>query len=755
MPSNRSESRPTESTRRRFLRRTAAATLIGPALATAGSTTLVGAEPDAKKASSPKAGRYALLVGCTKYPSLPLGMQLRGPANDVVLMRQLLMGRFGFSARQIVTLAERQTRPDRKPTRGNIVREFERLTKVVRQGDRVVILLSGHGSRQPDNDPVNPDDPEPDGFDEIFLPSDIGDWDGDAQRVKNSIVDDEIRGWLDRIRRRGATVWFVADSCHSGTLSRGGSDETARQVPAGQLIPERVMKRARAAAVSKSTSGKTPAGGQTSPAPTGGLVALYAAQPDEPTYEKRLPPDSDKRKPYGLLTYAINEILTRSTAPMSYRQLAQAVHQLYVQWGRAYPTPLLEGADIDREVLGRDTWSGWSRFRLVKDAQGRLTVNAGTLQGVRKESVLRVFSLSGKTPGAQPIGHVRVVSEGTLESVVVPVAFGKVSRTQNLPANAPCEIAYRTYGDFRLQVAVARIDLDGQPISTNERQKLSGVLRELADGKHSFVKPVVSTADAEWVIGLREKNVYLVPPGGLVVDRTRGSERVVAASSPLFGPAPLDARLKDWLGKRLQRIARVRNLMSLADGPGVIAATGADVQLELVRYQSLSDANPQPVRWSNGVTLKTGDIVAFRVKNRGTTPVDVTLLFIGSGYGIEAFVPSSPVYAGVRLNPGKKLLSPRARVTPTAGLEHMMLIATRSRVQEQPANFGWLAQPSLERARAVSSVPPSPLRQLLETSAFAEGQARGLTPVATESQVIRVLSWEVRGGTRKQKRNKS
>jgi len=750
MNPDRTGSRPNENTRRRFLQNATAATLIGPALTQAGSTMLFGGESVVEKKPAQKTGRHALLVGCTKYPSLPLGQQLRGPANDVVLMRQLLIARFGFTAKQIVTLAERQTSQNRKPTRENIVREFERLTRVVRQGDRVVILLSGHGSRQPDNDPGNPDDPEPDGFDEIFLPSDIGEWDGSTNKVKNSIVDDEIRGWLDAIRRRGATVWFVADSCHSGTLSRGGSDETARQVPASQLVPEQVMKRAQAAATPK----KTASGPGASAEPTGGLVALYAAQADEPTYEKRLPPDSDKRKPFGLLTYAINEILTRSKTPMSYRQLAQGVHQLYVQWGRSYPTPLLEGADVDREVLGRDIWSGWSRFRLIKDARGRLTVNTGTLQGVRNGSVLRVYPLSGKTRGAQPVGHVRVMSEGTLESVVMPVAFEKIPLKRDLPANAPCEIAYRTYGDFRLRVAVAQVDLDGQPISTRERQKLTGLLRELSDGNHSFVKPVASTADTEWVIGMRNKQVYLIPPGGLLVDRPRGSVKKDAVKSTLFGPAALDGQLRDWLGERLQRIARVRNLMSLAEGPGIIAGGGADVQLELVRYKSLSDTKPQPVRWTNGVTLKAGDIVAFRVQNRGTAPVDVTLLFIGSSYGIEAFVPSSPVYAGVRLGPGKKLLSHRARVTPTAGLEHMMLIATRSRVQEQPANFGWLAQPSLERARAINPGPKSPLRQLLETSAFAEGQARGLKPVATESQVIRVLSWEVSDGKNKEKRTK-
>jgi hypothetical protein len=44
---------------------------------------------------------------CTKYPNLTTGFQLRGPANDVVLMRRLLVERFGFPALPLIAF-----RPD-------------------------------------------------------------------------------------------------------------------------------------------------------------------------------------------------------------------------------------------------------------------------------------------------------------------------------------------------------------------------------------------------------------------------------------------------------------------------------------------------------------------------------------------------------------------------------------------------------------------------------------------------------------------
>lgn len=188
-------------------------------------------------------GKHALLVGVTKYFSIDNRRHLAGPANDVRLIRDLLADRYGFPKEQVVTLSE-ESKPDRRPTRANIEREFQNLAKVVAEGDEVVILLAGHGSQQPDDDPENADDPEPDGLDEIFLPSDIGAWDGNTEKVANAICDDELRVWLAEIRRKGAFVWLIVDACHSGTIARGASSDVSRQMPLRSLgIPVRRASR--------------------------------------------------------------------------------------------------------------------------------------------------------------------------------------------------------------------------------------------------------------------------------------------------------------------------------------------------------------------------------------------------------------------------------------------------------------------------------------------------------------------------------
>ncbi len=133
-------------------------------------------------------GRRGLLVGVTKYDHLPKGQQLAGPGNDVRLMRRLLQERYQFPADGIASLTEDESNLTRRPTRANIEREFRQLADQAREGDQVVILLAGHGSRQPESNPPDPENPEPDGIDEIFLPADVSEWKGFPERVPNAIL---------------------------------------------------------------------------------------------------------------------------------------------------------------------------------------------------------------------------------------------------------------------------------------------------------------------------------------------------------------------------------------------------------------------------------------------------------------------------------------------------------------------------------------------------------------------------------------
>ena len=190
-------------------------------------------------------GNHALLIGVTFYENLEKGMHLDGPENDMLLMKELLTKRYGFPEANVRILSEHAGR-DNLPTRKNIEREFKRLAEVVKPGEQAVVVMGGHGSLQPQSDKAP--FPQPDGFDRIFLPRDVGKWDNDSGQVPNAIRGDEIGAWLRLVPDKKASVFVVLDACHSGSGVRAIDEEKKRQVDpvakGGLEIPRAAMDRA-------------------------------------------------------------------------------------------------------------------------------------------------------------------------------------------------------------------------------------------------------------------------------------------------------------------------------------------------------------------------------------------------------------------------------------------------------------------------------------------------------------------------------
>ena len=170
---------------------------------------------------------HALLIGVSRVAALPARLWLRGPDNDVALMRQALLAR-GFDAAHITVLAERTPGAAARPTRSAIDQAFAALLAHVQPGDGVVLHLAGHGVQvpqlpTPSRHGKRPPWPEPDGLDEVFLTADTQAWNDVEGRLPNALLDDEIGEWMDALVDRGATVWAVFDTCHASGMSRAGA----------------------------------------------------------------------------------------------------------------------------------------------------------------------------------------------------------------------------------------------------------------------------------------------------------------------------------------------------------------------------------------------------------------------------------------------------------------------------------------------------------------------------------------------------
>jgi hypothetical protein len=214
-----------------------------------------------------------------------------------------------------------------------------------------------------------------------------------------------------------------------------------------------------------------------------------------------------------------------------------------------------------------------------------------------------------------------------------------------------------------------------------------------------------------------------------------------------FGP--YSAEQAEKIQDDLTKIARARNLLKLVSGASDTAVE--DLEVEMVKLKDKNDKKGEKLKWgAKGLVLQPGDWVSWRVSNRGLMTLDVTLLFIDSGYGIAPLFPRRGAAGSGenRFLPGQSHLLPPVRVNPkTVGLEHVVVIAVKG--EGQPIDFTCLAQPTLEKAEesatrgAGKKALDSPLGGLLKKALYAQGASRGLDMVEADTQVLRLLSWSV------------
>ncbi|MDR2528483.1 MAG: caspase family protein [Synergistaceae bacterium] len=199
--------------------------------------------------------KYALLIGINEYSGETF-TPLKGCHNDVRLVRDLLTeDRFGFASDDVTALLDSQA------THSGILNAIRALTEKARQDDIVYIHYSGHGSATPD---LNGDEKLESGKDStlvsygsIRLRAESSDAPSANPAVEGrgapassklddyDILDDELELALANLAKKSRNVVFVADSCHSGSITRGedamatrGAPEDSRPHPAGFDAPE-------------------------------------------------------------------------------------------------------------------------------------------------------------------------------------------------------------------------------------------------------------------------------------------------------------------------------------------------------------------------------------------------------------------------------------------------------------------------------------------------------------------------------------
>lgn len=622
-------------------RRRAALALLG--------TLFAGFAADAAAAKT-----LALLVGVSDYPALPADKQLKAPANDVRRMQMALKAR-GVGPEEMAILADGVEGSAGMPTRAAILAGLDQLAASAQAGDLVIFYASGHGTRQPSRTALKVD-----GLDQVFLPRDAAPPRPEAtsgaerNRFENAIAGPDFGARLDAIRSRGAHVWFILDSCFSGSASRAVGDgvhdkkialEDIGLSTAGAMTPEKTT------VLADLTPALPPGSGQ--------LAAFYASQPNETAREVALPPSAPmERRSWGsIFTTALTDVMQRAPA-LSYRQLM-------VETGRvlradaafqARQTPSFDGDGMDAPVPGGGAAQAVDAMAW---RVGAGILHAGQMEGVETGAVVALYD-SATQPAGRPSGHA-VVQE--VEATRARLAALKPGC---MPASARCPtVAGAAMLD---KAAYARL---ARP-APQEALAISGP------------RPWPGAAAPDAAQAARLQQAFDAALAGPLKDAARRDDAAPALVAWMsmdglrFMPAGLDPQAVETgplvaippgmeTGSAAVAIARAVLRARQMTRLQAIAAAGSgrdlDVSTQVMRF-GLDPATRQcafkgpAAAVAEDAPVTVCDKVQVAVENRSSRPVMPAIFFLDDAWNLMARRPTCPVGLTVsdRLEPGRRLV---------------------------------------------------------------------------------------------------
>lgn len=669
-------------------------------------------------AAQASARTYGFLVGVSAYPHLKPELQLQGPDNDVELAAATLQ-RLGVAAADIAVL---KSSGEQRPTRDNIINGIKTLTGRLEAGDIVYLHFAGHGSQQPVRDG---DGSEGDGLDEIFLPEDVDKWQDEIGAVDKAISDNELDELITNIRRTGAFVWAVFDSCHSGTMLRSVSRIKWRNVDPGALgIPRRADPSPPAGGAGRHFGRPSPVetgAGAGSAGQLGGFVAFYAAQTHELAPELALPPGSEQPKAHGLFSYALAEAVA-SAPNATYRQLGQIILQKYVKQGMRATTPLFEGTALDARVLGLVNEPAPVQWpvTLRGSRDKKLYVPAGELNQIGRNALFALMNDAADEDN-KAIGYARAGLVEPFGAELEPVAHdGKAPvDLAELPRSAYARLISPAFS-FGLKVALPRA---GDAVTEREK-RLYAVIERMAAA--ASAGSAAEGLNVEWVAGEADADVHLVLTPAASDDATRDCARDRLWFTDRTGAllctgmranvafeigepsAEFDANVRTALLDTLNRIGKVRNLEQMV-GRFSDGAFGREVEVRLM-VRRAGDSEERELDQSVRQPLRAGDTIRLDIANNARAQVDLTVLFVDSRYGINALFPSQG--RTNRIEPGEHISNIGGQITDdTLGLEGAIVIASKAGDGAPVADFSFLQQQQLQQkrvVRAINGVQPAP-----------------------------------------------
>ncbi|MFS4456347.1 caspase family protein [Maribacter sp. 2304DJ31-5] len=302
--------------------------------------------------------KYALLVGINKYE---YATDLKGCENDIILMENLLINKFGFNEKNIKKLLNENAKRD------SIIDSFEdHLLDKVKENDVVVFFYSGHGA-QIQNLSVESAN-EIDKLEEILVAHDFED---SPNKPFKGILDDEINGVLLRLSQITDNVTFILDACNSAGASK--SLGSVRRIEAKPRHFDNVKKFAVETRNLRSSDTK--------------FAFFTACKSNQFAYEMKAPNGSM----VGAFTYFLTEELSKNKELFSYEDIVGSI-RTNVKTRYPFQYPELYGTETNKEVFGVRDLTPVKHARVTSIDGNKIELNIGGIAGATKGSEFEIYS---------------------------------------------------------------------------------------------------------------------------------------------------------------------------------------------------------------------------------------------------------------------------------------------------------------------------------------------------------------------------
>lgn len=636
--------------------------------------------------------RRALLIGIDRYAHV---RPLDGCANDVALMRRLLVDSFGVPDAHITTLVDEQA------SQRAILDAFDGLIAATAPDDVVVIHFAGHGSQMTDLE-----GDEPSGMDSTLVP-----WDSARAPGENrDITDDVVHAKLAALAAKTRYTTIIVDACHSGTVTRDAFGAKTRSIDADRRpardLPPSPFAGSRLPRTRSGASGWMP--------PTDAYVLIAGCRDDEESKEYF---PAEGGGPHGALTYFLAQELRRATSGTTYRDLFEPVAAKVTAYNPVQH-PQIEG-QADRAVFGVATLTP-QPFVPVTARDGRqVTLGAGAAQGLTPGSTYAICAA-----GTKARDGATVLADVTIAQVEAFTATAEVTREATPGVVVAGTRAFETAHAAPPARFAVHVVAPADAAAT--------LTAALAASTRLTAVDVAAAADARaYLLPVRQEVTGDAPvPQAGPLDAPRWG--VVGAAGQLLMPLKAVGD-EGTVVANLDAIARVRRVLD-TDNPDPQSRLRGAVTLDLLRRGPDGGWTPAvPEAASGEVVFEEGENIAFEIANRHETPLHVSLVDIGLTNGVEVWlqerieslaVTKTPrrLEGHVNFPPGFPFTDATDPLAGAEGIETLKLFVTGSFV-----DLKGLKQAAVRSTDVLAGAATSPLGALLQ-DAVGAARTRDFTP---------------------------